>query len=173
VSGYAEWARRATDPASASGKPEALPGVRVLEYCPGHFGGMVAASVLGEFGADVIKVEPPGGDPLRRVAPEGVTIAGTGLPFLSEARNRRFVTLSLEEPEGRALFRRLALSSDVLVTSEPPDRMEELGIGYLSLREEGPGLVYVCLSTYGVFGPDAGRPVKDSDILCQALSGGP
>ena len=173
MSGFEEWARQATDPASADGKPEALSGVRVLEYCPGHFGGMVAASVLGEFGADVVKVEPPGGDPLRRVAPEGVSIAGTGLPFLSEARNRRFVTLSLEEPEGRAIFRRLALSSDVLVTSEPPDRMEELGIGYLSLREEGPGLVYVCLSTYGVFGPDAGRPVKDSDILCQALSGGP
>src|SRR5512139_4216583 len=82
VSGYAEWVRQATDPASASGKPEALTGIRVLEYCPGHFGGMVTASILGEFGADVIKVEPPGGDPLRRVAPDGVAIAGTGLPFL-------------------------------------------------------------------------------------------
>ena len=173
MSGFEEWARRATDPASAAGKPEALSGVRVLEYCPGHFGGMVAASVLGEFGADVVKVEPPGGDPMRRVAPEGVSIAGTGLPFLSEARNRRFVTLSLEEPEARAIFRRLALSSDVLITSESPNRMEELGVGYLSLQGECKGLVYVCLSTYGVFGPDAGRPVKDSDILCQALSGGP
>jgi crotonobetainyl-CoA:carnitine CoA-transferase CaiB-like acyl-CoA transferase len=173
VSGFAEWVRRATDPASAPGKPEALDGVRVLEYCPGHFGGMVAASILGEFGADVVKVEPPGGDPLRRVAPEGVMIAGTGLPFLSEARNRRYVTLSLGEPAGRDAYRRLALASDVVVTSEPPERMEASGVGYLSLRVDRPGLVYVCLSTYGAFGPDAGRPVKDSDILCQALSGGP
>jgi len=173
VSGFAEWAREATDPSTAGGKPEALDGVRVLEYCPGHFGGMVAASILGEFGADVIKVEPPGGDPLRQVAPEGISIAGTGLPFLSEARNRRFVTLSLEDPVGRDVFRRLALCSDVLVTSEPPDRMEAMGVGYPALRRERPGLVYVCLSTYGIFGSDAGRPVLDSDILCQALSGGP
>jgi crotonobetainyl-CoA:carnitine CoA-transferase CaiB-like acyl-CoA transferase len=173
VNGYADWVRNATDPASAGGKPEALPGIRVLEWCPGHFGGMVTASVLGEFGADVVKVEPPGGDPLRRVAPEEVRIAGTGLPFLSEARNRRYVTLSLGGAAGREAFRRLALASDVVVTSEPPERMEAAGAGYLSLRNDNPGLVYVCLSTYGAFGPDAGRPVKDSDILCQALSGGP
>jgi crotonobetainyl-CoA:carnitine CoA-transferase CaiB-like acyl-CoA transferase len=173
VSGYAEWAREATLPSAAAGKPEAFAGVRVLEYCPGHFGGMVAASVLGEFGADVVKVEPPGGDPLRRVAPEGVMVCGTGLPFLSEARNRRFVTLSTEGEADRETFRRLALASDVVVASEPQDRMEEAGIGYLSLRDAHPGLVYVCLSAYGASGPDAGRPVKDSDILCQALSGGP
>jgi len=108
-----------------------------------------------------------------RVAPEGISVAGTGLPFLSEARNRRFVTLSMEDPAGRDVFRRLALRSDVLVTSEPPERMETMGVGYPALRRERPGLVYVCLSTYGIFGPDAGRPVTDSDILCQALSGGP
>ena len=123
MSGFAEWARRATDPASSAGKPEALAGIRVVEHCPGHFGGMVAASILAEFGADVVKVEPPGGDPLRAVAPEGVTVAGTGLPFLSEARNRRYVTLDAARPEGAALLRRLAESADVIVTSEPPDRL--------------------------------------------------
>ncbi len=173
MSGFTEWAGRATHPESAAGKPEALSGIRVLEYCPGHFGGMVAASILGEFGADVVKVEPPGGDPLRRVAPEGVLVEGTGLPFLSEARNRRYVTLSAGHPEGRALLRRLAAASDVVVTSEAPDRLEENGAGYLSLRRERPDLVYLYLSAYGSFGPDAARPVLDSDILCQALSGGP
>jgi crotonobetainyl-CoA:carnitine CoA-transferase CaiB-like acyl-CoA transferase len=173
MSDFAGWAKAATDPRQAAGKPEALPGLRVLEFCPGHFGGMVAASILGEFGAEVVKVEPPGGDPARRYAPEGISIGGTGLPFLSEARNRKFVTLSLVGEEGRALFRRLARGADVVVTSEGADRMEAMGIGYTGLSRENPGLVFLALSTYGSFGPDAGRRVKDSDILCQALSGAP
>jgi crotonobetainyl-CoA:carnitine CoA-transferase CaiB-like acyl-CoA transferase len=173
VTDYPGWAKGATDPGRAASKPEALAGLRVLEHCPGHFGGMVAASILGEFGADVLKVEPPGGDPARSYAPEGIAIAETGLPFLSEARNRRFVTLSLAGPGGRALFRRLAGAADVIVTSEGAARMEEAGLGYASLSAENQGLVFVALSTYGSFGPDARRRVKDADILCQALSGAP
>ena len=173
MSGFAGWVREATEPSAAAGKPEALEGIRVLEFCPGHFGGMVAASVLAEFGAEAIKVEPPDGDPLRLVAPEEIRVAGTGLPFLSEARNRRFVTLDADDPAGRVVFRRLALSADVIITTEPPERMEAMGCDYPSLREERPGIVYLSLSTYGAFGPDAVRPVRDSDILCQALSGAP
>ena len=170
---FAAWVRAATDPAGAAGKPEALERVRVIEYAPGHFGGMVAASVLSELGAEVVKVEPPGGDPARRYAPEGMMVAGTGLPFLSEARNRRFVTLSLEAAEGRDIFRRLAGVSDVVVTTEPERAMEAAGIGYLALRCATPAIIYLSLSTYGAFGPDAARPVKDADVLCQALSGVP
>ena len=173
MSGFAGWVREATEPSAAAGKPEALEGIRVLEFCPGHFGGMVAASVLAEFGAEAIKVEPPDGDPLRLVAPEEILVAGTGLPFLSEARNRRFVTLDADDSAGRDVFRRLALSADVIITTEPPERMEAMGCDYPSLREERPGIVYLSLSTYGAFGPDASRPVRDSDILCQALSGAP
>lgn len=173
MSDFAGWARDATDPRHAGGKPEALPGLRVLELCPGHFGGMVASSILSEFGACVIKVEPPGGDPARKYTPEGISIGGTGLPFLSEARNRKFVTLSLDGEEGRVLFRRMARGADVVVTSEGADRMEAMGIGYVGLSRENPGLVYLALSAYGSFGPNAARPVKDSDILCQALSGAP
>ncbi|MGE5190014.1 MAG: CaiB/BaiF CoA transferase family protein [Gemmatimonadota bacterium] len=170
---FATWARNATDPDAAAGKPEALSGVRVIEYAPAHFGGMVAASILAELGAEVVKVEPPGGDPARRLAPEGMAVAGTGLPFLSEARNRRFVTLSPDREEGRDLFRRLAGRSDVVVTAEPERAMEAAGIGYLALRRVAPGIVYLSLSTYGAFGPEAARPVKDADLLCQALSGVP
>jgi crotonobetainyl-CoA:carnitine CoA-transferase CaiB-like acyl-CoA transferase len=173
LSGFEEWAKEATDPKNADEKPEALPGVRVLELSPGHFGGMVAASVLGEFGAEVIKVEPPCGDPARSFAPEGITIAGTGLPYLSEARNRKFVTLSLETDEGRGIFRRLAAMSDVVVETVGCTRMDSLGLGYEALSRKNPALVYLTLSTYGAFGPDAGRRVTDSDILCQALSGVP
>lgn len=173
MTGFTEWTREATAPSLAAAKPEALAGLRVLELCPGHFGGMVAASILGEFGAEVIKVEPPGGDPLRSVAPEGILLHGTGLPFLSEARNRRFVSIDTESDPGRGLLRRLALSSDVVVAAEPAGGMEASGCDYLSLREERPAIVFLALSTYGSFGPDAGRPVRDSDILCQALSGAP
>lgn len=170
---FTEWARSATDPARAVSKAEALPGLRVLEVCKGHFGGMVAASMLGEFGAEVIKVEPPGGDPARTYAPEGISIGRTGLPFLSEARNRRFATLSLESEEGREIFRALAKMADVIVASESAAGMETMGIGYTALSAENPGLVFLSLSTYGSYGPDASRRVKDSDILCQALSGAP
>ena len=173
MNGYARWAKEATDPAKAPEKPEALAGIRVLEYTPGNFGGMVGASVLGEFGADLIKIEPPGGDPARRYMPEGISAAGTGLPFLSEARNRRFVTLSLDGPEGKELFRRMAAKADVVVETAGAKRMEADGIGYLELSRENPGLVWLSLSTYGSFGPNADRPVRDSDILCQALSGAP
>ncbi len=173
MSDFAAWARQATDPAGAAGKPEALAGVRVVEYARGHFGGMVAASVLAELGADVVKVEPPGGDPARRYAPGGMIVAETGLPFLAEARNRRFVTLSLDEPDGRDIFRRLAGCSDVVVTTEPERAMEAAGVGYLALRAAAPGIVYLSLSTYGAFGPDAARRVRDADVLCQALSGVP
>ncbi len=173
MSGFESWARETTDPGGAPGKPEALAGVRVVERSPGHFGGMAAASVLAELGADVVKVEPPGGDPARGCAPEGIAVAGTGLPFLAEARNRRFVTLSVDRPEGRDIFRRLAAASDVVVTTEPERAMEAAGIGYLALRGAVPGIVYLSLSAYGAFGPDAARPVKDADVLCQALSGVP
>lgn len=173
MSDFQGWVREATEPSAAAGKPEALEGIRVLEFCPGHYGGMVAASILAEFGAEAIKVEDPGGDSLRLVDPERILVAGTGLPFLSEARNRRFVTLDVDDPAGRVIFRRLALSVDVFITTEPPERMEALGCDYLSLRGERPGIVYLSLSTYGAFGPDSSRPVRDSDILCQALSGAP
>ena len=173
MSGYSDRMMAETDPGKAQDKPEAISGIRVLEYCPGHFGGMVTASILGEFGADVIKVEPPGGDPARTYTPEGIAIGGTGLLFLSEARNRRFATLSLEAEEGRNVFRRMAKKADVIVTSESAARMDEFGIGYASLSNENPGMIFLALSTYGSFGPDAGRKVKDSDILCQALSGTP
>ncbi|GAB4366637.1 MAG: CoA transferase [Deltaproteobacteria bacterium] len=173
MNGYEFWANGATDPDRVPEKPEALAGIRVLEVTPGHFGGMVAASVLGEFGAEVIKIEPPGGDPARRYAPEGIAVEGTGLPFLSEARNRRFVTLSLDRPEGREIFRRLAERSDVVVETVGAKRMEEDGIGFLSLSRTVPGLIWLSLSLYGSFGPNAGRALKDSDILCQALSGVP
>lgn len=170
---FAAWAHDATNPGRASGKTEALAGIRVLEYTPGHFGGMVGASVLGEFGADVVKIEPPGGDPARLYTPEGISVEGTGLPFLSEARNRRFVTLSLDHPEGREIFRRMAGTADVVVETVGAKRMEEDGTGYPSLSRAHPGLVWLALSVYGSFGPNADRAVADSDILCQALSGAP
>lgn len=173
MSDFAAWAKEATDPRNASGKSEALAGIRVLEVAPGHFGGMVGASVLGEFGAEVVKVEPPGGDPARLYAPEGISVEGTGLPFLSEARNRRFVTLDLDSPEGREIFRRMAARSDVVVETVGAKRMEEDGVGYLSISRAHPGLIWLALSTYGSFGPHAGRPVKETDLLCQALSGAP
>jgi len=118
-------------------------------------------------------VEPPDGDPLRLVAPEEILVAGTGLPFLSEARNRRFVTLDADDPAGRDVFRRLALSADVIITTEAPERMEAMGCGYPSLREERPGIVLPLPLHIRSVRTRCRPPLADSDILCQALSGAP
>ena len=108
--------------------------------------GPETTSLLAEFGARVIKIEPPGGDPLREITPFGEYYFGkTGLNFLVEGRNKEFVTLNLEKEEGREIFRKLAKKADVVIESYPPGYLDELGIGYRHLREINLGLIYLCV----------------------------
>ena len=132
-----------------------LDGVRVLEL--GQFiAGPFAASVLGYFGADVIKVEPPGrGDGIRnwRVLDD----TGTSWWWRSIARNKRCITLNLREPRGRELARALAMQSDVIVENFRPGTMERWGLGPDVFARERPQLVYTRISGYGQSGPYAER----------------
>jgi crotonobetainyl-CoA:carnitine CoA-transferase CaiB-like acyl-CoA transferase len=135
---------------------QALDGLRVLDL--GTFiAGPYVATVLGEFGADVIKIEPPGrGDDLRRFGTD--TDCGDTLVWLTEARNKRSVTLNLRDERGQQLLRRLISQSDVVVENFRPGVLERWGLSYDTMAALNPGIILVRISGYGQTGPDADLP---------------
>jgi crotonobetainyl-CoA:carnitine CoA-transferase CaiB-like acyl-CoA transferase len=134
----------------------ALKGIRVLDL--GTFiAGPHCATILGEFGAEVIKVEPPKtGDSLRRLGTN--TECGDTLVWLSEARNKKCVTLNLSTERGRDLLRQLAAKCDIVVENFRPGTLEKWGLGYDDLKKLNPGVVLVRISAYGQDGPMRSQP---------------
>ncbi len=126
-----------------------LAGIRVLEF-GSLIAGPFAGQLLGDYGADVIKIEPPSGDPCRRW---GVLHQGESLWWTGLARNKRSVVLDLHEEDDTAVARRLALTTDVIVENFRPGQMEQWGLAYAALVGQNPGLVYVHVSGYGQTGP--------------------
>ena len=131
-----------------------LTGVRVLEM--GSFiAGPFAGQLLGDYGADVIKIEPPDeGDPMRHW---GVTKDGDSLWWPAIARNKRSVALDLRQPRARDIVRRLAEQCDVVIENFRPGRLDEWGLGYAELSRNNPKLVMVHISGIGQTGPLAGQ----------------
>ncbi len=143
-----------------------LDGVRVLELGQ-LLAGPFAGCILGYFGAEVIKVEPPGaGDPLRGWR---VLQRGTSLWWRSLARNKKCISLNLRESRGRSLARRLADEADVLIENFRPGTMEKWGLGPDELKRTNPRLVYARISGYGQTGPYASRPGFAS--VCEGIGG--
>lgn len=143
-----------------------LDGYRVLEMGQ-LLAGPFAASMLAYFGAEVIKIEPPGsGDPIRtwRVMKDGVS-----LWWHSLGRNKKSVTLDLRNPKGRALARELALKSDILVENFRPGTLEKWGLGPADIWQKNPGLIYGRISGYGQNGPYASKPGFAS--VCEGVGG--
>lgn len=141
--------------------------MRVLDLAT-ILAGPVAATFLGEFGAEVIKVELPGGGDTAR---EGPTLApGLSLLWLQEGRNKRSVTLDLHRPEGQALLKRLVAVSDVLVENFRPGTLERWGLAPEALLEANPGLVLLRMSGYGQTGPYRSR--GSFDRMATAFGGG-
>jgi crotonobetainyl-CoA:carnitine CoA-transferase CaiB-like acyl-CoA transferase len=170
LTGSQGFFERAFSLASLPSKPEALRGIRVLELATRIFG-PATADYLGEFGAEVIKVELPGtGDLMRYVAPEGFYWQDVSPAFLPQNRNKLHVGVDVRLPEGRDLFLRIAEKSDVVVENLRAGTMDRWGIGYRQLRENNPGLVYAANSGFGQWGPFAkGR--ASYDATAQAVSG--
>ena len=143
-----------TDPDILAPLPEELPmsGVRVLDV--GTFlAGPHAASILGEFGAEVLKIEHPiAGDPMRRFGTPTNRHDAT-LAWLTEGRNRKSVTIDLRQEEGVNLFLKLVAKSDVLIENFRPGTMEEWGLGWSILSGANPALVMLRVSGYGQNGP--------------------
>jgi crotonobetainyl-CoA:carnitine CoA-transferase CaiB-like acyl-CoA transferase len=142
-----------------------LEGIRVLEMGQ-LLAGPFAGCVLGYFGAEVIKVEPPGGDPIRgwRVVRDG-----TSLWWASLARNKKSITLDLGTPSGRELAKQLAAKSDVLIENFRPGTLEKWGMGPAELKALNPELIVARVSGYGQTGPYAAQPGFAS--VCEGFAG--
>ncbi len=135
---------------------QALQGCRVLDIAT-FLAGPFCATQLGEFGAEVIKVELPGvGDATRRFGT--MTECGDSLPWLSESRNKKCITLDLRKPDGVALLKRLVEKSDVLIENFQPGTLEKWGLGWDILSAVNPRLIMVRISGYGQTGPYKDRP---------------
>ena len=151
-------------------KDRALQGVRVLDLTH-HVAGPYCTKLLADFGADVIKIEPPGGDPARRLPP----FAGDdphperSLLFSYLNTSKKSVTLNLKTPTGRFLLERLLANSDILLENFAPRVMPSLGIDYDALSAINPSLVMVSISNFGQTGPY--RDYKAADIIHYALGG--
>lgn len=145
--------------------PGALAGIRVLDL--GNFmAGPMAATWLGDFGAEVIKVEHPRGDGVRHW---GQTKKGEPLYWKMLSRNKRCITLNLSKPRGQKLLRALVAKSDVLIENFTPGTMSRWNLGYEQLSEVNPRLVMLSISAYGQSGPYSLRP--GFGTLAEAMSG--
>jgi formyl-CoA transferase len=143
-----------------------LDGIRVLELGQ-LIAGPFASRLLAEFGADVIKVEPPGtGDPLRKWR---MLHDGTSVWWASQSRNKRSVTLDLRDPEGQAIARRLAAEADVVIENFRPGALEGWGLGWDTLHELNPKLVMLRVSGYGQTGPY--RDLPGFGVIGEAMGG--
>ena len=136
--------------------PRPLDGIRVIEISS-FIAGPYCATQLAEFGAEIIKCELPGvGDPLRKFGSPHP--CGETLPWLSECRNKKSVTLDIRKPEGAEILKLLVAKADVLVENFQPGTLEKWGLGWDVLSAVNPRLVMVRISGYGQTGPYAGRP---------------
>ncbi|RXS88394.1 CoA transferase [Streptomyces sp. TM32] len=145
--------------------PQALAGLRVIDAAT-LFAGPFAATMLGDYGAEVIKIEHPRGDPARG---HGPSKDGVPLWWKSLARNKKAVTLNLGVSEGQQLFRQLAAEADVVIENFRPGTLERWGLGYDVLCADNPGLVLARVTGFGQKGPYAGRP--GFGTLAEAMSG--
>jgi crotonobetainyl-CoA:carnitine CoA-transferase CaiB-like acyl-CoA transferase len=143
-----------------------LRGVRVLDLTTVVMGPF-ATQILGDMGADVVKIETAGGDSMRWIGPW--RHAGMGPLFLQANRNKRSVVLDLKTPEGRAAALVLAARADVLVSNVRPQGLRRLGLDYEQVSKTNPGIIYCAAVGYGSGGPDSGKAVYDD--LMQAASG--
>lgn len=172
---YAPWVKDPRDPTGeygkfieeniswekAEGKPWALDGITVLDCSIWGLAGAFCATLLAELGAEVIKIEPITGDPLRYLYPFGreeyafediYTGEKVSPTFIHEQRNKYSVTLNLEHPKGRELFKRLVTKADVVIENYPPGTFDSWGIGYRQLSKINPRLIYVWFGQLGQWG---------------------
>ena len=131
--------------------------------------GLIAGMILADLGADVIAIEPPGGNTARQ---RGPFVNGAGIEdsliWQAWARGKRSITLDLESEEGRAAFLELARSADAIIESDDVGAMTSRGLGYEALAAENPGLVYAAMTPFGSSGPKAGWAATDVTVAAAA-----
>jgi crotonobetainyl-CoA:carnitine CoA-transferase CaiB-like acyl-CoA transferase len=143
-----------------------LQGIRVIDLTR-VLAGPFATQSLGDLGAEVLKIEPPGnGDETRHFPP---FLEGESHYFLGINRNKKSLVVDLQQEAGKEILRRLAKDADILVENYRPGVMDRLGLGYAALAEINPRLIYCAISGFGLSGPMRDKP--SFDIVTQALSG--
>ena len=140
-----------------------LAGITVIDAA-NFIAGPVSATVMADFGADVIKVEPPTGD-IYRVRGAGYPVSAYNFPWIVDNRTKRSAAIDLRTPDGQALLHRLVKDADVFVTNAPLDSRARLGVAYEQLAPINPRLVYASITAYGETGEEASKPGFDSIAL--------
>ncbi len=133
--------------------------------------GFLCGKILGDLGADVIKIEPPGGDPSRNIGSfyHDIPDPEKNLYWFAYNSNKRGVTLNLKESDGRELFRKLIESADIVVESFKPGYMDGLGIGYSDMKKMKEAIIWASITPFGLEGPY--RDYKDSDLVVMGMTG--
>ena len=151
------------------GEDFALQGLRVLDLADDK--GMFCAKLLADMGADVIKVEPPEGDPARNIGPflGDEPHPERSLYFWYNNTSKRGITLNLESNKGQEIFRRLISTTDVVVETFPPGYLKKLTLDYATLKEFNPRLIMTSITNFGQAGPY--RDYRSSDLVASALGG--
>ena len=132
--------------------------------------GFLCGRILGDFGVDVIKIEPPGGDPSRMIGPfyHDIPDPEKSLYWFAYNANKRGITLNIETAEGQEIFKKLVRTADFVIESCPPGHMNDLGLGYAGLSQIKPAIIMTSVTPFGQDGP--WRDYKGSDIALWALS---
>ncbi len=133
--------------------------------------GLLCGKILGDLGADVIKIERPGGDPARSIGPfyNDEPHPEKSLFWFAHNTSKRGITLDIESADGGEIFRQLAKGADFIIESFPPGYMEKLGLGYPALEKLNPGVILVSITPFGQTGPY--RDYKISDLIAWAMGG--
>ena len=131
--------------------------------------GPFSTQMFGDMGAEIIKIEPPKGDWMRHWSMANLFLHGESASFLSFNRNKRSIALDLKHPDGKEVALRLIGAADVVIENFRPGVMERLGLGYETLAERLPRLVYCASAGWGQTGPYVSRPGQD--LLVQAVAG--
>ena len=147
----------------------ALSGLRVLDLT--DITGAMCAKLLGDMGADVIKIEPPDGDAMRRIGPflGGKPHHNRSLLFWFYNTSKRGITLDLNQQAGQELLKQLVAKADILVESAAPGTLAQLGLGYEALKQLQPKLVFTSITPFGQTGPY--KEYRSSDLVAEALGG--
>ena len=152
-----------------SSSQQPLTGMRVLDLSGPM--GVYCGKLMADMGADVIKVEPPGGDPMRQIGPflNADSSSGHSLYWLHFNTNKRSITLDVAEPKGAELLSKMAQDADVVLETSPPGYLENLGLGYKDLSQTNPDLIYASLTPFGQTGPY--KDFKATDLTGFAMGG--
>ena len=152
-----------------SSSQQPLTGMRVLDLSGPM--GVYCGKLMADMGADVIKVEPPGGDPMRQIGPflNADSSSGHSLYWLHFNTNKRSITLDVADPKGAELLSKMAQDADVVLETSPPGYLENLGLGYKDLSQTNPDLIYASLTPFGQTGPY--KDFKATDLTGFAMGG--